>query len=431
MGIPGKILFCAAAFLLWLAAGCGSQPEGAVTFAVGGAPAELEFWDRLADDFTQETGVPVILLRQPADSDQRRQGLVIPLHARKSTPDVFLMDVVWIAQFAASGWLEPLEDFVARSRLDLQTFFTNVVDLADRYQGQLIALPVYVDAGLLYYRTDLLDRAGISRPPATWDELVEYSLNIQEEKRPTRRQFNGFVWQGAQYEGLVCTFLEFAGSAGGGIRFQDGEILVDTPENRRAARLMADFIHHYGISPLSTYTEMREEEVRTAFQLGNALFERNWPYAWALHQSQESAVKGRTGIAPLPRFPGGRSVSTLGGWHIGMSKYSRDKRLSWEFVEFVLSHAVQKKLALGPGWNPGLRDLYDDPEVLAKMPHLARLQEVFSNAVPRPTVPYYAQLSEILQRHLNAILASKATPEAALAAAEREARQLAARYGED
>jgi multiple sugar transport system substrate-binding protein len=416
---------------LWCFAGCGSNNERKITFSVGGAPAELNFWESLVKEFTQQTGIPVTLLRQPADTDQRRQGLVIPLEARKSSPDVFLMDVAWIAQFAASGWLEPLTAYAARDHINLQAFFPNVLDLADRYKGSLIALPVYVDAGLLYYRTDLLRRRNIFEPPVTWDQLVQYSLEIQQEMRPKRPNFSGFVWQGAQYEGLVCTFLEFAESAGGGIRLVDGKIIVDTPENLKAAKFMYDLIYRYRVSPLSTYTEMREEEVRMAFQQGNALFERNWPYAWALHQSSESAVKGRTGIAALPHFPGGKSVSTLGGWHIGISIYSQKKPSSWQLLKFLVSYPVQKRLVLGLGWNPGRKDLYTDSDVLSKLPHLARLRNVFENAIPRPMVPYYAQLSEVLQRHINAILARKSSPQVALAAAQREAQKLVDRYQEE
>lgn len=416
--------------LLCLVAGCGSGSERAISFSVGGAPAELDFWEELVAQFSRQTGIRVDLMRQPADSDQRRQGLVIPLAARKGEPDVFLMDVVWIAQFAASHWLERLDGRSYDERFDRSVFFPNIVELADTYEGAIIALPVYVDAGLLYYRTDLLERLDAPEPPMTWDNLVDLAEAGQRLVRPDRPGFSGFVWQGAQYEGLICTFLEFAGSGGGGIRVAQDKIFVDTPENRKAAQFMRDLIHRYRISPLSTYTEMREEEVRAAFQRGDALFERNWPYAWPLHQDADSPVRGTTGIALLPHFQGGKSIATLGGWHVGISAFSQNKPMGWEFVKFLLSYPVQKELALRLGWNPGRRDLYRDSEVLARMPHLTRLQHVFETAVPRPTIPYYAQLSEILQRHLNAVLADKATPQNALEAAQAEAQRLAQRYGQ-
>jgi multiple sugar transport system substrate-binding protein len=411
--------------------GCSRTDENSITFAVGGAPAELDFWEVLIEEFEAETGADVQLLRQPTDTDQRRQSLVISMKSRRSDPDLFLMDVAWLAQFAASDWLEPFDRYVTDSGLDLDVFFGRVVDMADRYEGRLVALPVYVDGGLLYYREDLLERYGITKPPETWGELVEHCLRVQREERRRNPHFYGFVWQGAQYEGLVCNFLEFAVSNGGGITVDGNRISLNSPENLEAVGFMHDLIHKHKISPLNTYTEMKEEEVRSFFQKGNALFERNWPYAWALHQAEDSQLRGKVGIAPLPHFPSGRSVSTLGGWHLGISRYSDNKALSWQFASFVLSFRTQKRLALTLGWNPGRRDVYTDEEAMEELPHLLDLKEVFENATPRPGLPYYTQISDVIQQHLNAVLAGKETPQAALESAEREAQRIVERYNKE
>ncbi len=412
-----------------LATGC-TRKEEAITFTVGGAPNELDAWEEIVKEFEQESGGNVDLVRQPTDTDQRRQGLVVALKARQSDPDVFLMDVAWIAQIAASGWLAPLDAYAAEGMLEPGVFFTRVVDLADRYEGQLVALPVNVDGGLLYYRKDLLAEHGFAGPPATWEKLISQSLTVQKARRASDPDFRAFAWQGAQYEGLICTFLEFAASNGGGIILGKDGVTIDTPENIEALQLMYDLIHTHGVSPPNTFTEMKEEEVRTFFQRGHALFERNWPYAWNLHQADDSAVKGSVGIAPLPHFPSGRSASTLGGWHIGISAYSDDKQSSAEFVRFISSRAVQKRFAMELGWNPGRRDVYSDADVTKKYPHFEQLRSVFDNAVPRPNLPYYTQISAVLQQHLNAALSGRTAPGKALAAAEKEARAVAARYEE-
>jgi multiple sugar transport system substrate-binding protein len=176
---------------------------------------------------------------------------------------------------------------------------------------------------------------------------------------------------------------------------------------------------------------MKEEEVRRSFQRGDALFERNWPYAWKLHQSEGSAVRGKVGIAPLPHFPGGESASTLGGWHIGISRFSDAKEKAWRFLQFVTSYRTQKALALNLGWNPGREDIYADPEVLAALPHLARLHEVFSHAVSRPTVPYYPQVSEVIQRYANRCLAGTIQPKPALERMQEEIERLEMMYGRE
>jgi multiple sugar transport system substrate-binding protein len=433
----GTLAVSALALLLLLPACTADTPR--LTLAVGGAPSEVAFWRQLVADFTDSTGIAVEFRRQPTDSSQRQQGLVVALEARQTDPDVFLMDVVWIAQFAASGWLRPLT-------IDPEPFFARVVHLVDRYEGALIALPIYVDGGLLYYRKDLLQRCGIAGPPRTWQELIDQAHRVLRERetstdesgpapreaerfRPaTADEFYGFVWQGAQYEGLVCTFLEFAASGGGRI-FAGGRPVLATPQNERALTLMHDLIHKYGISPPSTFTQMKEEEVRETFQRGGALFERNWPYAWALHQAAGSPVAGKVGIAPLPSFRGGEPAATLGGYHVGISSYTDVPRQAERLVHYLTSYEVQKRLALVLGWNPGRTGVYADPEVLQRMPHLATLRTVFDRAVARPVLPYYTQVSEVLQRRLNAALAGQSTPTAALAAAQAELEKLAERYG--
>lgn len=397
-----------------------------VVFAVGGTPNEIAFWETLAGEFSAQEGIGVSIIRQPTDTDQRRQGLVVSLKAQKASPDVFLMDAAWIGQFAVSEWLEPLDAYIENSQMNTEIFFQSVLEQSGMYGGNLIAFPVYIDGGVLYYRKDLLDKYKITSVPGTWENLRDIALRIQQSERKNNPGFYGFVWQGAQYEGLICNYLEFAGSEGG-IRL-DEEPSVNNAANRTALKLMADMIGKDKISPPNTYTEMKEEEVRIFFQQGNALFARNWPYAWPLHQSADSPVAGKIGIAPLPRAAEGKAVSTMGGWHIAVSRFSKAKQDSWKFIRFVTSYETQKKLACTLGWNPGRKDIYSDPEIIKKMPHLQALQNVFENAVARPDKPYYTIVSEILQKQINAALSGAVTPETGLKNAEKEIQTVKSRY---
>jgi len=238
------------ALLVMASAGCGESRKGRLVFSVGGAPRELEVWEDLVSQFEQRSGLEVELVRQPSDTAQQRQSLVLALDSGQVNPDVFLMDVAWLGLFAEAGWLAPL------AGIDRSAFIPEIVERTDVRDGRLVALPVYVDAGLLYYRKDLLD----GPPPSTWDELRRTAAAVQARERPNDPAFYGFVWQGAQYEGLVCTFLEFAGSGGGLVR-TDGRLLVDLPANESALERMRDMIRKDRISPPSTYTEMREEQV--------------------------------------------------------------------------------------------------------------------------------------------------------------------------
>ncbi len=410
--------------------GVGVAANTTIVFAVGGAPSEIDYWHKVISSFEKENpGISVDLLRQPMNTAVRMQTLVTPLSSRESTPDVFLMDVAWVGQFAASGWLAPLNDFVSKDHYDLSVFFKKTIKLADTYRGKLIALPVYIDAGLLYYRKDLLKKYGYNHPPVTWGELVRIAQKVQAGERKHNPKFWGFVWQGKQYEGLVCDFLEFIVSNGGNILNRKGEPVLNSENNIKALTFMRDLIHKYKISPPNTYTEMTEEPVRRTFQSGNAMFERNWPYAWGLHNSKGSPVKGKVGIAPLPHFPGHESAATLGGWHIGMNVYSKRKAAAWKFIKFVESYKTEKGFAMNLGWNPGRQDVYKDKDVIAKAPYLKALRKVFVGAVPRPGVPYYTKLSDVIQKYVNAAIAGKMTPKAALDKAQAEAKRIISQYG--
>lgn len=401
-----------------------------IVFAVGGASNEIDFWHKIIDDFeAKNPNIKVDLLLQPMDTGPRMQTLVTPLSGKESTPDVFLMDVAWIGQFASSNWLAPLDEFVSKDDYDLSVFFQKTLNMADKYNGHLIGLPVYIDAGLLYYRTDLLEKYGFSSPPQTWDELVQIAQKVQEGERASNPNFWGFVWQGKQYEGLICDFLEFIASNGGAILDENGKPVLNSENNIEALTFMSDLINKHKISPPSTYTEMDEEGARLTFQSGNAMFERNWPYAWGTHNAEDSPVKGKVAIAPLPHFPNHESAATSGGWHIGMNAFSENKEAAWEFIKYVESFDAQKDFAMNLGWNPGRQDVYDDPEVVAKAPYLKDLKDVFVNAIPRPMVPYYTQLSNVLQKYVNAAISGKEDPAKALNEAQIEVEKIISQYG--
>ncbi len=421
-GAGGALLSGCLAILLILA-GCGRNEDGGLAFAVGGAPSELAAWEKVVKRFEEQNDIRVNILRQPANSQQQLQGLMVSLKSKQTNPDVFLMDVAWVGLFSAAGWLTPLE------RMDRDPFFSDLLNKTDVYDGKLMAVPVYLDGGILYYRKDLLKEAGLGGPPKTWRELAESGRRVQKKMRKKDPGFFGFVWQGAQYEGLMVNFLEFAGKEGGLVlKKENGEVQVDLPANVDALSFMYDLIWKYEISPPSTYTEMQEEEVRTYFQAGSAMYERNWPYAWSLHQADDSPVKGKVGIAPLPDKEGGTTVSTLGGYHIGISRYTDRKAAARKFLDFVTSREAQRMVVLELGWNPGRRDLYDDEKILDKYPHFKNFKEIFRKARPRPVIPYYIQVSNVMQMYISGTLARNRKPEEALKRAQKEIDVLEKRY---
>jgi multiple sugar transport system substrate-binding protein len=418
-----KFLFIAIA-LSFLLVSCGKKEER-LTLMVGGAADELAYWDTVVEEFEKAESIDVEIIRQAADTGQRKQGIIAALRGKKPDPDVMMLDVGWIGQIASSGWLEPLDG----NDIDIKAFFMSIIYLADTYDGKLIALPVYVDGGMLYYRTDLLEKYGYAAPPKTWDELVKMAKKVQAGERKNNPDFWGYVWQGAQYEGLVCDALEVFTSAGGTILGSDGKSAINSKENIKALQVMVDFVQKDKISPPNTFTDMKEEEVRIMFQNGNALFERNWPYAWGSHKSADSVIKDKFSTGPLPHFEGYRSASTLGGWHIAVSKFSDQKEKAIELTKYLTSYEIQKKFVLKLGWNPSRLDVYQDEDIIKKNPNLDNLRRIFIGAVPRPTVPYYSQISVILQKYINAAISGKSTPKEALDKAHKEMDEVIVEYG--
>jgi multiple sugar transport system substrate-binding protein len=416
------------AALLFIAGGCSSS-DNRFTLWVGGSPQEVDYWQGAVDRFNRATGHQLVLVRQPTYTDQRKQNLTVALASRQHDPDLFLLDVVWIAQFARSGWLMPLDTAGALPRQIDSVFFPSIIRSCDVIDSTLVALPVFLDVALLYYRTDLLQRYGYDAPPRTWEQLRVMAETIQRGERAQDQGFNGFVWEGAQYEGLICSALEFFASGNGGLE-RNGAITVATRENIAALTFMRDCIHRWHISPLSTYTEMKEEEVRRSFQSGRALFERNWTYAWNEHQSTTSPVRGVTGVTMLPRFGNGRPVSTLGGWHIGISTFTDHEREAKEFIEFVTSYDEQRTMLHSVGWNPSRRDLYADPAECAAVSQLQLLGQALEHTVARPSLPYYGQLSDVMQRAINECLSGKREPDDALIRIQKEAGTLRSLYEE-
>ncbi|MCA9773109.1 MAG: ABC transporter substrate-binding protein [Myxococcales bacterium] len=388
-----------------------------IVFKHGKVVGDPEPVERLLRRF--EATHPGVRVREetlPAATDDQHQFYALALEGRSADFDVLAMDVIWVPEFARAGWILPVDDLLpADARA---AFFPGPIE-AVIFEGHAYAVPWYIDAGVLYYRKDLLDAAGLP-PPGTWPELVEIARAIVA-KHPGMR---GFVWQGKQYEGLVCNAMEFLWSAGGAV-IDEGRVVLASARNSVALGFMHDLIGPRGVSP-AFVTSMTEEPARRIFGDGRAVFLRNWPYAWTLFERADSPVRGKVGIARLPRFEGGRSASTLGGWQLGVNRFSRHPAEAKALVAFLTSADAEKTLALGLGYNPPRRALYDDPDLLAAQPALARLRDVFETARPRPVTPYYAMASQILQPEFSAALTGIKSPEAALASASKQIAHLLA-----
>jgi multiple sugar transport system substrate-binding protein len=363
-------------------------------------PEAAQVWDQAIADFERANpGVKVVREIAPQSSTQIHDLLVQKFKNRDARLDVFFMDAVWPAEFASAGWALPLDRYFAA--VEQEKFLPATVS-ANRYRGRIFGAPVFIDTGLLYYRKDLLEKYAIA-PPQTWNQMVQAAKTILGREQD--RQLVGFSGQFKQYEGLVCNMMEYILSNGGALWDEKRMIsALDQPAALQAVRFVRD--HIIGEISGRGMLAYEEPESLALFTQGRAIFHRNWPYAWAIaNDPASSKVAGRVGMSPLPGFAVGTGAAALGGWQLGISRYSRNPDLAWRFVAFMTGPDVQKRIALATGRAPTRAALYDDNEIAAKIPQLKSLLASFKRAVPRPTTPVYVPLSNIMQRYFSSVLA--------------------------
>lgn len=374
----------------------GSRAE--LLWATGGITAPD--YNRAVDIATRwnewrPNGPKVRVEALPLSTNVQHQMLALELNAGLQQFDILDLDVVWIPEFAQRGWLVDMQDL----RPDIeQASLPGPVQTAI-WNGKLWAAPYITDAGILYYRSDLVDT-----PPATWEELIEIGRVVGE-----RNGIAPFVADGAQYEGLVVQYLEYLWGLGGDVLGKDGQSVLFQPDKaRQAAEFMWKAFHEGFYAP--GFNTMQLEDARKTFQSGEAVFMRSWPYAYLQMNGKDpdSQVAGKVGIAPLPTFPGFGPVAALGGHNLAVSRFSANKAAAVEFVRFVSnSREVQLALAKRHSLAPTLKAAYHD---VADDPLLALLARVLPTAKPRPATPEWATISAELQQRIFAAYTGEREP---------------------
>jgi multiple sugar transport system substrate-binding protein len=380
------------------------------------AAQELPNWKPIIANFeAQNPDIKINAIEGPTATNLVEDLYTSAFLLGDSPYDLVYMDIVWVPKFAAAGWLLPLNDRIDATAL--KEFLP--ADVAGGvYRDQLYRMPSRSDAGILYYRQDLLDQAGI-KPPETVIDLIDASKQLQGQGKIKW----GYVWQGRQYEGLPAMFVEILKGFGGAwVDPETLEVSLDTPESINAVQFLLDTVKT-GLAPPGV-TTYQEEETRRLFQSGDVLFLRSWPYVWPLANSSESKVAGKIGLKPMIYAKGYASGACQGGWGWGIAKSSPHPDAAWRAAEFLTNAASQKQLSLATGYLPTRRSLYQDPEIIQKYPYFPSMLAILDTAVLRPPIAQYAQASDILQRYLSAALTEQMTPTEAMRAAAAETRQL-------
>ncbi|AZI42672.1 ABC transporter substrate-binding protein [Deinococcus psychrotolerans] len=388
---PAMLLAVAAAAAL------GSQAHAVtVTLACGSVGQELQLCKEGAARWAKATGNTVKVFESPNLTNDRLGLYQQQLAAKSSDIDVYQLDVVWPGLLAQH--FVDLKGKVPAAEVNAN--FKAII-AADTVNGKLVAMPWFTDAGVLYYRTDLLKKYGFTAAPKTWAALAMMAKKIQDGEQKANKAFAGFVFQGKNYEGLTCDALEWVNSFGGGTIVDDaGKITIDNAKAAAALDAAASWVGTISPKGVTTYDE---EPARGIFQSGNAAFMRNWPYAWALGQSADSKVKGMIGVAPLPAGPGGSPAATLGGWQLGVSMYSKNQDAAIALVRYLTGPAEQKIRAIEGSYNPTINSLYKDKDILKANPFFGSLLDVFTNAVARPSGPTKDKYNQVSQAFSTAV----------------------------
>jgi trehalose/maltose transport system substrate-binding protein len=366
----------------------GSASAATLNIVNGDTGGNLQWLRGVLDDYQKQSGDTVNIVQMPSSTTDQFGQYKLWLAAGSSDVDVFQTDVIWAPQLA-----DQFIDMTDAAKDVAKDFFPSIIE-SQTVNGKLVAVPFFTDAPALYYRKDLLEKYNLP-VPKTWTEMAAEAKTIQDGERAAgNADFWGYVFQGNAYEGLTCDALEWVKSYGGGqIVEPDGTISINNEKAAAAIDEAASWVNTISPPGVLSYGE---EESRGVWQLGNAAFMRNWPYAYALGNADDSPIKGKFDVSTLPVGAEGDSpASTLGGWNLAVSKYSKNQDAAIKLVMYLTSAEVQKKRAIDLSALPTRQALYDDADIAAAQPIIPNWKSVFQNAVPRPSAPTKTKYNEV------------------------------------
>ncbi|KAK1177071.1 ABC transporter substrate-binding protein [Streptomyces sp. NBS 14/10] len=352
----------------------------------GTVQAALDRWNRLRPK------EKATFLQLPTAADSQRRQMIRNAKTKSDAYTVLSLDVVWTSEFAAHQWIDKLPE----KEFPLRKMLKPVLETGE-YRGGLYAVPFSSDGGLLYYRADLLKKAGIAKPPTTWSQMKADCAKVK--KLPEAKDMSCYAGQFRKYEGLTVNFAEAVQSAGGVVTDAGGKPDVDTPEAKKGLDFLVGSFED-GTIPKEALT-YQEEDSRRAFQSGKLIFLRNWPYVYSL--ARKSKVAGKFAVAPLPGLNGPGS-SSLGGHNLALSSFAKNKATAVDFMKFFTSQDSARTFLKDAAFAPPYAALYDDASLTKQYPYLRVLKQSIETAVPRPRVVRYGHLTSAIQQQVYAAL---------------------------
>jgi multiple sugar transport system substrate-binding protein len=402
-----RILMAAAALV---AAALGSQAWAQTTTLrvfSGGQNQRPDLMRKLFDQYqAANPGVKIDIETGGATSELQRQYLSTVLNAKDSAIDIYMIDIVNPAQYFSAGWLEPLDGYLPNAADALKPYLP-VYATANRVDGKIAAMPAFADAMFMYYRKDLLAKYNIAEPK-TWDELTAAAKKVQDgEKNPN---LQGLSIQGAPIEGAVCTFLLPYWGQGKEFNDASGKMTLDKAAAAKGLNQWLGMVDAGVIK--KNVAEVRTPDTVNEFKAGQVLFAINWGFAWdRFKDDNDSQVKGKVGVMPLPAMAGGKSATCVGGWQWAVSAFSKNKAAAAKLVQFMAAPAASKFLAAEGSLLPTLPGVYTDADVVKAVPWFKDAANVVVAGKSRPISKDYGQVSDIIRTTTSAVLARTKKPE--------------------
>ncbi|MFB5192901.1 ABC transporter substrate-binding protein [Alicyclobacillus fastidiosus] len=399
--------------------GSSAGKKVTITWAIGSITHDNLNQQLVAGFEKAHPNITVKIQPEASNTDTTRQQLTTAIGAGATTPDVYLGDVVWPAQFGSNNLAQPLNKLFPQSFWN--RFSPGLVQGAT-YNNNIYAAPFFVDTAFLFYRKDLLKKAGLP-VPTTWEQLQSDAQTLQKKNLVKY----GFIWQGDSYEGLTCDFTEYLADAGGQVLNSSGQPVLSSAAGNKAVSFMRSLITS-GVTPNAVTTD-QENQSMNLFEQGQVAFLRNWSYAWTDSQSAaQSKVVGKVGVVVLPTFAGeSKHYSSVGGWDLYVNPHSKNLQADETFIDWLTGPEAQKIL-VEHGELPTNAAVAKEASSIGKSPIFGLLPQV--SYISRPSQsPNYPQLSQAIYSNINAALAGSASVSDALTKADSQMKSSSSNTG--
>ena len=376
-----------------------------------GNPDQVKWWNHIIPMFEEETGAKVEFDTSPFADLYTKQAVLAAAHS--PLYDVYSSHFAKISSF--KDYYMPLDKYLDAAYLE--DVLPNAINPLRRADGAIVALPLWMDARLLYYNKEQFKEAGVEFPPKTWEELVRvaeklttadhYGLSLVGSGDPALRQYSDFLWQ-----------------AGGQFLSDDySEPLFNSDAGVKALRFYSDLIHKDKVVPLDAVGFTWPENTKL-FSQGNASMVFDWPGMASVYQ-EALGGEGTVGFAPLPCDA--TCESTAVAHAIAVNPDSKNAEAAAELAIFLASSKAQMEGYEFQQRLPITKSVWDT--ILANAAgsgkdRLLALKQAADNGKAWPKISQWADIALVLQSAIEKALAMQVSPKEALDNAANEVRSI-------